>query len=387
MGLKARTLSNIGAVGAAAWNALAGDHPFLRHEFLAALEDSGSARPDTGWQPRHLLLEDKTGLAAVAPLYAKSHSWGEFVFDFAWARAWESRGLAYYPKLLLAIPFTPASGPRWLIRPDLPRAQTSARVLQAVDELMHAEGYSSAHALFLDEQCRGEAGAAGWLGRQDCHFQWINHDFADFEAYIATFTAEKRKKTRRERRRVVEQGIEFRTLTGHELDGPLLNTLYEFHASTFLQHGHTPYLNVEFFAAVARQMPDALMVKLALHGATPVAAAVFFRNHDTLWGRYWGAAADFHSLHFEACYYQGIDYCIEQGLQRFEPGTQGEHKLARGFAPTLTSSSHLLADPALRAAVANYLRREAVAIKAYAAQAAQHLPFNARHLAGPDFAC
>lgn len=377
MGLSIRTLGQIADIEPAAWNALAGDQPFLRHEFLAALETTGCASAVTGWQPHHLVLEDATGIAAVAPAYVKSHSWGEFVFDFAWARAWEGRGLAYYPKLLLAIPFTPATGPRWLIRDDLPREATAAHLLTNVRDLVAKNGYSSAHALFLDQRCQTEAARAGWLPREDCHFQWFNRDFPHFDAYLATFTADKRKKAKRERRRIAEQGIEFRTLGGGDLDPSLIRILYELHATTFLHHGHTPYLNVEFFAAVARDLPEQLVVKLAVRAGTPVAAAVFFRNADTLWGRYWGAAADYHSLHFETCYYQGIEYCIEHGLRRFEPGTQGEHKLARGFAPTLTASAHWLVDPALRAAVGAFVRRESTAVRAYAADAAQHLPFNA----------
>ncbi len=363
------------AVPADQWNALAGDYPFLRHEFLSALEDSGCVSARNGWTVQHLALFDQAGLAAAAPLYRKSHSWGEFVFDFAWARAFEQYGRAYFPKLVCAVPFTPASGPRLLYRPDLPADACREALLRALREQAQVQQLSSVHALFLDEAGRGACAADGWLLRRDCHFQWYNRGYRDFEDFLAAFSAEKRKKARRERRRVLEQGIEFRTLDGTQLDEQLIERVYAFHAMTFVRHGHHPYLNRAFFSQVARDLGASLLVKLALSAGEPVAAAVFFRSADTLYGRYWGAAADYHSLHFEACYYQGIDYCIAQGLKRFEPGTQGEHKIARGFEPTLTWSAHWITDVALRRAIGAYLEREGSAIEAYASQADEHAPF------------
>jgi predicted N-acyltransferase len=366
-------------IAAPAWNALAGDYPFLRHEFLAALEDTGCVSSATGWTPRHLLVGDAANPTVLAPLYEKAHSWGEFVFDFAWARAWESRGLAYYPKLLLAIPFTPATGPRLLCAPGTP-AQTAARhasALAAIAADARARGRSSAHALFIDAALQEAATEAGWLLRRDCHFQWRNRGYRDFEDFLATFSADKRKKAKRERRRVAEQGIEFQTLTGSELNAALLERIHALHASTFIRHGHLPYLNAAFFVKVAQALGEAFIATLAWSAGELVATAVYFRSADTLYGRYWGAAGDYHSLHFEACYYQGIDYAIRAGLQRFEPGTQGEHKLARGFEPSFTWSAHWLADASLRAAVAQYLEREASAVNSYAGEAARHTPFRA----------
>jgi hypothetical protein len=368
-------LTHIRDVAAGKWNALAGGHPFLRHEFLSALEDTGCVSPGTGWTPQHLVLHDGQGLAAAAPLYLKSHSWGEFVFDFDWARAFEQYGISYFPKLLCAIPFTPATGARLLARPDLEPGPLQVQLLQALRERVQAERLSSAHCLFLDQSGRDACAAAGWLLRRDCHFQWHNRGYRDFEDFLGAFSADKRKKARRERRRVLEQGIEFRTFDGTELDDELLECVYAFHALTFIRHGHTPYLNRAFFTRVARSLGPDFFVKLAVHAGRPVAAAVFFRSADTLYGRYWGAETDYHSLHFETCYYQGIDYCIEHGLRRFEPGTQGEHKVARGFEPAITWSAHWIANAPLRRAIGAYLEREGGAIDAYAVEVDAHAPF------------
>jgi uncharacterized protein len=370
-----RYLTGIRDVPAAQWNALAGGNPFLRHEFLSALEETGCASPATGWSAQHVALFDEQGLAAAAPLYLKAHSWGEFVFDFAWARAFEQQGLEYFPKLVCAIPFTPATGPRLLCRPGLPAAPLRAALLAGLSERAQSERLSSAHALFVDEAGRGASAAAGWLLRRDCHFQWRNRGYRDFADFLDAFSAEKRKKARRERRRVLEQGIDFRTLDGTQLDEGLLERIYTFHALTFVRHGHTPYLNRSFFSRVARALGSDFFVKLALYGGEPVAAAVFFRSADTLYGRYWGSDEAYHSLHFETCYYQGIDYCIEHGLQRFEPGTQGEHKIARGFEPAITWSAHWIANAPLRRAIGAYLAREGEAIDAYASDADAHAPF------------
>ena len=358
------------------WNALAGPHnPFLRHEFLAALEHTGCVGPGTGWQPCPLTLSDEHGLAAASLAYLKSDSYGEFVFDFAWAQAYARHGLDYYPKLVVAVPFTPASGPRLLVRADPAGAGLEERLLEAVQERATHEQLSSAHALFLDPAGQAACEAAGWLLRRDCQFQWTNRGYRDFEHYLETFTAEKRKKIRRERRRVHEAGIRFETHFGGDIDRSLLARVHAFHRDTFLRHGREPYLSGAFFEEIARTLGDVLMVKVAVHRREPVAAAVFLRSTETLWGRYWGAAADFHSLHFETCYHQGIEFCIERGLRTFEPGTQGEHKVSRGFEPRLTWSAHFIADERFRAAIRRYLGEEAVAIEAYAGQIREHVPY------------
>ena len=361
------------------WNALGGDrNPFLRHEFLAALEHTGCIGPGTGWDPAYITLSDERGLAAAAPAFVKSHSYGEFVFDFAWAQAYNRFGRRYYPKLAVAVPFTPATGPRLLIRPDLDRAASAARLLQEVESHASSRSLSSVHALFLDETARSVCADAGWLMRRDCQFHWTNHEYSSFEGYLETFTADKRKKAKRERRRVAEAGIHFQTLMGGDLDKRTLDTVYAFHRDTFHRHGHEPYLTREFFTEASRTLGDALMVKLAMHGRTPVAAAIFFWCPDALFGRYWGAAADYNSLHFETCYHQGIEFCIERGIRRFEPGTQGEHKISRGFEPTLTWSAHYIANRQFRNAIEEYLEREGQAVDAYAEEIQGHVPYRGK---------
>jgi uncharacterized protein len=375
--MPARTIESIEEVPAAAWNALdASGHPFVRHEFLAALERTHCVGPGAGWTPHHLLLEDEHGrLAGAVPLYRKTHSWGEFVFDWSWARAWSQAGLHYYPKLVSMTPFTPASGPRLLASPS-PDAQIVRKSLaQSVVDLARDENVSSAHVLFIDEHDRTAMAAQPWLWRKDCQFHWRNRGYTSFEDFIATFRAEKRKKALRERRRVAEGGVEFDTYHGGDMDASLWRTVFAFSAATFAAHGHEHYLNVDFFRRVAAAMPDAIMVKVARCRGAPIAAAIFFRSADTLYGRYWGAAASFDSLHFETCYYQGVDYCIEHRLERFEPGTQGEHKVPRGFEPETTWSAHFIADPRFARALDAHLAEERDAVDAYIREIRAHLPF------------
>jgi uncharacterized protein len=378
--MRARAHASIDDIDAGEWNALAGTGcPFLRHEFLAALEHTGCVGAGTGWEPCPLTLSDDRGLAAAAPAYVKTHSYGEFVFDFAWAQAYARHGRRYYPKLVLAVPFTPATGPRLLVRQGLDPAAVAQRLLEALAAHAASRRLSSVHALFVDEPARAACAQAGWLLRRDCQFHWMNRGYPTFEAYLETFTAEKRKKARRERRRVAEAGIRFETRFGGDLDERLLDSVYAFHRETFLRHGNEPYLTREFFGEIRRTLGDALMVKVAMQrsaaGATPVAAAIFFWSPEALYGRYWGAAADYHSLHFETCYHQGIEFCIERGVRRFEPGTQGEHKVSRGFEPTLTWSAHHIADAAFREAIGDYLEREGGAIDDYAAEVREHVPY------------
>lgn len=374
--LRTRVLAGVAGAPADQWNALdLQGRPFLRHEFLLALERSGSAATATGWEPAHVVVEADGRLAGAVPLYLKSHSWGEFVFDFAWARAHEQHGLAYYPKLVAASPFTPATGPRFLLGPGAQSAAVRDALLAGIRDLQQARGASSLHALFVTEAERDWLEQRGALARLDCQFHWQNRGYGGFDDFLATFTAAKRKKVRRERRRVAEAGIHFQELHGDDLDGPLLDAIYALHARTFLERGNPPYLTPAFFREIARTMPRALLVKLAVQAGQPVACAIFLRGDDTLYGRYWGAAGEHHSLHFEACYHQGVEYCIREGLARFEPGTQGEHKLARGFEPVPVWSMHELAHPAFHGAVADYLARERPHVEAYMEAARAHVPF------------
>jgi len=369
--------SHIDAVERGQWNALAGTHiPFLRHEFLSALELTGCIGARTGWEPRYFTLVDEAGLAAAVPAFVKMHSYGEFVFDFAWAQAYARVGGHYYPKLTIAVPFTPATGPRLLIRAGADPG-CGRRLLEEVTAYASAEAFSSVHALFLDEPARSACARAGWLLRRDCQFHWTNRGYSSFDDYLGTFTAQKRKKVRRERRRVAEDGIRFETRFGGELDRRLLDRIYALHRDTFLRHGHEPYLSRAFFGEIARSLPEQFMVKIALHGSEPVAAAVFFWCQEALFGRYWGAAANFHSLHFEACYHQGIEFCIERQIARFEPGTQGEHKVSRGFEPALTWSAHFIRDARLRQAIGAFLEREGESVDEYAQEVQAHVPYRA----------
>jgi predicted N-acyltransferase len=369
----ASIIRSLAEVDAAEWNALPGaEAPFLRHEFLLALESTGCATADTGWDARHVLVRAPGGtLAGALPLYLKSHSWGEFVFDFAWAEAYQRAGLRYYPRLVSAVPFTPATGPRILAGGEGPRAA----LVEAARALTLALQASSLHVLFPRPDDREMLEGQGLMPRLDCQFHWRNEGYASFDDFLAGFTAEKRKKLRRERRRVQDAGIACRTLTGADLDDGLLDVVYGLHASTFVRHGHAPYLNRAFFAELARAMPENLVVELASLGGEPVACAIMLRGADTLYGRYWGASGDFHSLHFELCYHRGIEYCIREGLARFEPGTQGEHKLLRGFLPTPVWSMHDIVDPRFGAAIGEWLARERAARRDGLREAATHLPF------------
>lgn len=348
-----------------AWNALAGDtYPFLRHEFLLAAEQTGCVSEDAGWAPRHLTLERNGRLVAAMPLYQKEHSWGEFVFDWAWARAYEQAGLRYYPKLVSAVPFTPAPSRRLLLADPGDTAAARALVDGAI-ELAERTACSSVHVLFPTHEELPLLRDAGLQVRKDCQFHWHNRDYADFDQFLQTFTASKRKKARRDRRRVSEAGIRFRRLKGAEIDTETWEQVYRFVSITFMRRGSLPYYNLDFFLRIGETLPDNILVILAEQDAEPIAAAVFFESPTALYGRYWGSDGHHNALHFETCYYQGIDYCIDKGLQLFEPGTQGEHKISRGFAPQSTWSAHWLAHPQFLSAIENYLEEEARYVDRY----------------------
>jgi predicted N-acyltransferase len=369
-------ITSLEAVEPAQWNALnAAADPFLRHEFLVACERHGCVSADSGWEPRHLLLRSQGRLIGAMPLYLRHDSWGEFVFDWSWARAWERLGLPYYPKLTSAVPFTPATGERLLVAADCDAGLVRAALLEAV--LAHARqtGVSSLHILFPTQAERALMADHELLLRKDTQFHWHNQGDADFEAFLARFSSAKRKKIRRERRRIEEQGISHVVRDGHQMTDELWAQAWGFSARTFLQRGRPPYLNLPFFQEIGRTMPEQVVVIMAEFDATPIAGAICFRSSDTLYGRYWGALEDFHSLHFETCYYQGIDYCLAHGLARFEPGTQGEHKIARGFLPVATGSAHWLADARLRTAVAHYLEQETSHISRYMDEVHAHSPY------------
>jgi predicted N-acyltransferase len=376
--MKTRFLKSILDVPAAQWNALdPSGSPFLRHEFLAALEREGCVGEGKGWMSNHLVLEDEAGcLQGAMPLYRKSHSWGEFVFDWSWAKAYAQAQLPYYPKLVSMTPFTPATGSRLLVASGCDAARTKQLLSDALIEHARSHSLSSAHVLFTEEADRDSLNHSQFIWRKDCQFHWHNRDYASFDDFIATFRSDKRKKALRERRKIQEGGVRFLTLSGTEMTPELWEVVFGFSASTFALHGHEHYLSAGFFKSISATLPGLVMVKLAVLRDEPIAAAIFFRSRDTLYGRYWGAAANFDSLHFETCYYQGIDYCIEQGLKCFEPGTQGEHKVARGFEPATTWSAHWIADGRFRRAIDDYLARERDAVDQYMASVREHMPFH-----------
>jgi hypothetical protein len=375
--VRTEVLDSISEIGADEWNALPGTgQPFMRHEFLAALEASGCAAPATGWYPQHLILRAGTGpLAGAMPLYRKTNSLGEFVFDWAWADAYRRAGLRYFPKLVSAVPFTPATGTRVLTAPDHDPKAVVSQLVDAARDLATNSGASSLHVLFPPASEATRLQSCGLMVRKDCQFHWQNRGYSTFDDFLGEFTAEKRKKARRERRRVVEAGISFRTFTGHDMTESLWRQVMPLYASSFWRRGREPYLNEAFFRMVTERLPEQLLVIVALLDAEPIAVAICFRSSDTLYGRYWGSTGDYHSLHFETCYYQGIEYCISNGLQRFEPGTQGEHKISRGFVPTETWSAHWLSHRQFAAAVDVYLEREREHIDEYMEAAGAHVPY------------
>lgn len=379
--MRVEVLDRISQVDALEWNRLAGDAwPFLKHEFLHAAESTGCVSKATGWQPRHLVVRPPRGPAtAVMPLYEKSHSWGEFVFDWAWAQAYHRAGLEYYPKLVSAVPFTPAPSPRLLSD----NAEGRAALLEAALELAREARQSSLHVLFPDESELAILQKAGLELRKDCQFHWHNRGYRSFDEFLATFSSAKRKKARRDRRHVEEQGIRFRRLGGGDLDRAIWRDVYELISATFLARASLPYLDYDFFVALSARLPRSVLVVLAERRRSPIAAAVFYVGADTLYGRYWGSDAHYNALHFETCYYQGIEYCIEKGLSRFEPGTQGEHKVSRGFTPVPTWSAHWLARPEFFSAIGRYLDEERRHVDRYMAAVDGHSPYRANLPGGP----
>ena len=373
--MKVTVHDSIAAIRSGDWNALAGtDFPFLNHAFLELAERTGSVSPDAGWSPRHLVLRDGKTLRAAMPLYEKTHSWGEFVFDWAWARAYEQAGLDYYPKLVSAVPFTPAPSTR-LLRADADDDEAATLLIEAATELARDVESSSFHVLFPTGNEIPVLEKAGLLVRKDCQFHWHNRNYATFDDFLATFTSAKRKKARRDRRRVAEQGIRFRRLRGHELDSASWSSVYALIARTFMLRGSLPYFNQAFFEGLSDRLPDNVLVVIAELSGRAIAAAVFYESDTTLYGRYWGSDGHYDALHFETCYYQGIDYCIETGKQRFEPGTQGEHKVARGFVPVTTWSAHWLAHPEFAGAIERYLDEEGRHIDRYMDAVDAHTPY------------
>jgi len=379
-----RVLDDPAQIDAASWNALLDAQPsatpFMRHEYLLALHASGSASPAAGWTAQFIAIYATEGerqvLVAAAPLYLKEHSYGEYVFDWAWADAYQRHGLAYYPKLLCAVPFTPVPGPRLLARDDVVRAL----LLRSMQRLAHDAGLSSAHLLFLDEADQRVAQAAGWMMRSTVQFHWTNREaapYADFADFLAGLQREKRKKIGQERRKVLGAGVSFEALTGTGITPGDWDFFYRCYSLTYRAHHSTPYLTRDFFARAGQSMPDNWLLFVAVREGRRVAASLIALDPaaGNAFGRYWGATEHVDCLHFEACYYQPLAWCIAHGYRRFEGGAQGEHKMARGLLPVATASAHWLAHPQFAQAVADFLRREGRAVESYMGELEERRPF------------
>ena len=373
--LTARIASAIGDIAQSEWDRVAGgDNPFTSHAFLSLLEESGSVGPGSGWQAAPLLLEDGEGrLVGALPSYLKGHSQGEYVFDHAWADAWERAGGDYYPKVQIAVPFTPATGPRLLVEDE----RYALPLLRAAEQLVQQNGWSSAHATFVEPAQQALFEDAGWLRREDIQFHWYNRDYADFDAFLGDLTSRKRKDLRKERS-AANDGLEIRALRGDDIKPEHWDAFWLFYQDTGARKWGTPYLTREAFDLMSQRMADRLLLLLAFEGGIPIAGALNFIGGEALYGRYWGCLADRRFLHFELCYYRAIDSAIDLGLRRVEAGAQGGHKLARGYEPVSTVSMHYLADPGFRDAVEDFLSRERMGIGMDQMHLAKRTPFKQR---------
>ena len=368
----ARFLPSLADVRARDWDALHdGRNPFVAHAFLHGLESQGCLRRDWGWTPHHLTLWEGDTLVAAAPGYLKDNSHGEFVFDHAWAHAYARYGLDYYPKWLCAVPYSPVTGPRLLAQDA---AHRKALLTAVRDEVLRL-GLSSAHVNFHAED-EDDAFASDWLPRIDVQYHWRNPGhWRDFDGFLADFDHKHRKNIRQERAKVQRAGVVIRTVHGDEATAADLEAMFGFYLRTFQDYGNSPALTLPFLQHLAQTMPRQLVMFLADHEGRTIAGALCLRGHDTLYGRYWGAEAPLPGLHFETCYYQGIAYCLREGLARFEPGAQGEHKIARGFLPAWVRSRHWIADPEFAGALAHWCDEESQAVRRYARTLQSHSPF------------
>jgi len=375
-----RIFDDPAALEASAWNALvdaqASATPFMRHEYLLALHRSASAVEETGWQAQFLAVFADNELIAACPLYLKEHSYGEYVFDWAWADAYRRHGLAYYPKLLNAVPFTPVPGPRLLARDPVSRRV----LLRAMRQFATEAKLSSAHVLFLDDDDQEAARAEGWMMRSTVQFHWTQPDdspYRDFADFLARMQREKRKKIQQERRRVAEAGVTFETFVGAAIGEAEWNFFYRCYCQTYREHHSTPYLTRDFFARVAQSMPENWLLFVASRGGKRIGVSLVVIDplRRSAFGRYWGAVEHVPLLHFEACYYQPLQWCVEHGYVRFEGGAQGEHKMARGLLPVRTASAHWLAHPQFAQAVADFLEREGAGVADYLDELNERMPF------------
>lgn len=353
------------------WDALIEGMPLLSHAFLSAMEESGSVGKGTGWQPYPMVVYDQQALVGIMPLYLKTHSYGEYVFDWAWADAYQRNGIAYYPKLLSAIPFSPITSTRLIAKS--PHIQKL--MVQALNETMLKHQLSSAHVLFPDAASAEVLKQAGWMQRHGVQFRWENSAFNSFDDFLMTLSHDKRKKIRQERKKIVESGVECRTIKGPDITEALWDFFYACYTHTYHEHHSTPYLTREFFKLIGQRMPHNILLVVAYYEGELVASALNLYDQTTLYGRYWGALRYMPNLHFELCYYQAQTFCIAENIQYFEGGAQGEHKLARGFKPRPTSSFHKIAHPDFAEAIQEFVTREAKGIAVYTNELEERTPF------------
>ena len=371
-------IESLSEVSAADWNALLTPDasPFLKHKFLSTLEETVCVGGNTGWQVAHLALYRSEQLIGAMPLYLKQHSYGEFVFDWSWAQAYEQQGMQYYPKALCAIPFTPVQGSRILFSPTEDVAQIQRQLIAGLKTLVVQNHLSSAHILFpLGEQTQAMVDQ-GFMLRDSVQFHWHNQNFINFEEFLAALTMKRRKNIRQERDKVSREGISFRHVPGQLANDEDWAFFYRCYENTYIEHHSNPYLNQDFFRLIGKHMPENLHLIIAQRGDLPIAASLLFvdRTISKAYGRYWGALEHVPCLHFETAYYQAIEYCIDQRIETFEGGAQGEHKMARGFLPTTIQSAHYIADPQFSKAVKHFLEREQRGIGAYVDELAEHSP-------------
>jgi uncharacterized protein len=374
MALRLEVAESIAKLPADAWDVLAGGVPLLSHAFLSAFETSNSVGAGTGWQPCFLLLYDDTQLIGAMPLYVKYHSYGEYVFDWAWAEAYERNGLSYYPKLVSAIPFTPITSSRLLTNhPD-----TKALIVNALSQIMRQNKMSSAHVLFPDDDSAEWFKKAGWMQRQGVQFRWQNLDYSDFDEFLSQLSHDKRKKIRQERKKVTDSGVICLQVKGGEITPEQWNFFYQCYENTYREHRSTPYLTREFFTTIGNSMPQNILLILAYLDDKPIAAALNIYDEVTLYGRYWGSMQYVPNLHFELCYYQAQIFCIAEKIEFFEGGAQGEHKLARGFKARPTCSFHQIANPDFAVAIEDFVVQESKGVAAYANELDERAPFKSK---------
>ena len=377
MTISIKNIESLHSVSAKEWNFLAGSQfPFIQHEFLIALENNGAVGKEFGWLTHFFLAYENDKLIGALPVYIKFNSYGEFVFDWAWADAYQQNHIRYYPKLVTSIPYTPATGPRLLINNDARYNEIADTLINSVLSFAEKSQISSFHCLFTNEKDTEYFNKnPHFMMRLGCQFHWTNNNYKSFTHYLDYLTSKKRKQIKRERRIVKEQDIEFEILNGHEATEFHWDTYHRFYESTFERKSGMPTLSNNFFKEIANTMPENIVLVLARYQGKYVASAFNLKGTDTLYGRHWGCNEDFDNLHFEACYYQGLEYCIEHGLKYFEPGAQGEHKIARGFMPTKTWSAHWIAHPQFRQSISNFLAHETKGMLHYIDELNEHSPF------------